>query len=96
MREQTARTHSRPVYRVVVTDVAEHAEGQIRELIQRKGGDLRLLFRSPPREPSRIHIHLGLRRIDDVLAALEGAGFAICAQGRVSIAEHSQENSRGE
>jgi hypothetical protein len=67
-----------PIYRVVLSIAGEErAEEQLREVIHRKRGDLRSLCSADPRHAGRMQVHLGLRRIDDVLAALEGAGFAV-------------------
>ncbi len=69
-----------PTYRVVLALPGEEcAEEQVREVIQHKRGDLRSVCHTAPRGTGRMHLQLGLRRIDDVLAALEGAGFGIDA-----------------
>ncbi len=74
-----------PTYRVVLAIPGEGcAEEQVREVIQHKRGDLRSVCHAAPggaaqKGTDRMHVQLGLRRIDDVLAALEGAGFGIDA-----------------
>ncbi len=69
-----------PTYRVVLAICGEErAEEQLRDLIRRKRGDLRSFGCASPQRGGRIDVHLGARRLDDVLAALEGAGFAIDA-----------------
>jgi hypothetical protein len=68
------------VYRVVLTmpgDVC--AERRLRHLIVQKRGELWSLQRSAPRRAGRVQLYLGMRRIDDVVAALEGAGFTVDA-----------------
>jgi len=69
-----------PVYQVVITvSEGQLAEQQLREVIAHKRGDLRSLCRIPPAHPGKLHVHLGARRVHDVLAALEGAGFEVTA-----------------
>ena len=67
-----------PEYRVLVTlkdDV--HAEGRLRDVVRRKRGELIALQIDTPGHPERVELLLGLRRIDDVVAALEGEGFDV-------------------
>jgi hypothetical protein len=67
-----------PIFCVVLAvPDQEGAEAHIRTVIRHKRGDLRSLSSPAPQAPGRLHLRLGVRRIDDVLAALEGAGFAV-------------------
>jgi hypothetical protein len=76
MKSQPAPAIAEPVYGVVLVDVAvQQAEQRIRQVIKKKRGELKKLFW----KPNQIYVHLGMRRIDDVLPALEGAGFNVCA-----------------
>jgi hypothetical protein len=69
-----------PLYRVVLSaSGGPAAERQIRRVIERKRGDLRRFYRDAERHAPRVHLHLGARRLDDVLTALEGAGFGVDA-----------------
>ena len=69
-----------PIYRVVLTmPLDARAERRLRHLVERKRGELKSLLCTAPRYPSQVHLYLGIRRIDDVVSALEGAGFAIDA-----------------
>ena len=68
------------VYRVVIINAMQpRAAQRIREVVERKRGDLKLLCHRPSARPNQVDVHLGTRRLDDVLAALEGAGFDIAA-----------------
>ena len=87
-------THLRsaPEYRVLVTlKDAVHAEGRLREVVRRKRGELIALQIDTLRHPDRVELHLGLRRIDDVVAALEGEGFEIA--GVVATSATGREGS---
>jgi hypothetical protein len=68
------------VFRLVLDSGGDElAEQCIRDVIVRKRGDLRAFHYGPPRRPHSILLYLGGRRLDDVLAALEGAGFDVAA-----------------
>lgn len=58
-------------------DTHARTERRIRNLITAKRGDLRALEQRNPRRPERLEMHLGDRRLHDVIAALEAAGFMI-------------------
>ena len=74
------RNGAEPTYRIVVTTSDDHApEQHLRDLVAHKRGDLRSLSRVQPAQSGTLHVHLGIRRVDEVLAALEGAGFEIVA-----------------
>src|SRR5437899_1110979 len=80
MKKHTDTASATPVYRVVLAHAAApQAEDRIRQVVEQKRGDLKALFWSVPGWPNQIHLHLGTRRIDDVLPALEGAGFDVRA-----------------
>jgi hypothetical protein len=69
-----------PMYRVLlrVGDVPRAAQ-QIRQVVGRTRGDLRRLTQGTRRQPPQVSMRLGARRIDDVVTALEAAGFDIGA-----------------
>jgi hypothetical protein len=68
------------MYRIVLTLPGNQRAERVRQVVAAKRGDLQLLARAAlPAHPCRVHAYLGLRRIDDVIAALEGEGFAIDA-----------------
>ena len=76
MQESIIAARTQPLYGVVLVDVTvQRAEKRIREVIKQKRGDLKALFW----RVNQVHVHLGVRRIDDVIPALEGAGFNVCA-----------------
>ncbi len=71
---------SRPHYRVrLLLGGSARAERQLIDLIQRARGDLHGLERRNPRRPEQLDLHLGQRRIHDVVVSLEAAGFAVAA-----------------
>lgn len=75
-----AHHHLEPRYCLVLSiEHRERAEQQVRKLIEAKRGQLIRLERTLPHKPTRLHAHLGARRIDDVITALEGAGFDVNA-----------------
>src|SRR5262249_52710642 len=70
--------HTAPHYQVVLTTADGGVmEEQVREVIARRRGALKSVCRMVPAHARRLSVHLGRRRIDDVLAALEGVGFDI-------------------
>lgn len=54
-------------------------EDETRRVITRTRGDLRRLARTGLHARAQMRLHLGARRIDDVVTALEGAGFDVVA-----------------
>lgn len=54
-------------------------EKTIRDVVARSRGELKRLGHTTWQQHARLHLHLGRRRIDDVVTALEGAGFTIDA-----------------
>jgi hypothetical protein len=69
-----------PLYEVVLsTNNGCTEEEAIRDVVQRSRGELKRLGHTTRQHHARLHLHLGRRRIDDVVTALEGAGFTIDA-----------------
>jgi len=69
-----------PLYEVVLSASKGCTEEEaIRDVVQRSRGELRRLGHTTRQHHARLHLHLGRRRIDDVVTALEGAGFTIDA-----------------
>lgn len=68
------------LYRIVlcVGDVGQ-ATQQIRQVVGRARGDLRRLTEGTRRQPLKVSLRLGARHIDDVITALEAAGFDVGA-----------------
>ncbi|HXQ21150.1 MAG TPA: hypothetical protein VN812_05710 [Candidatus Acidoferrales bacterium] len=68
------------LYRIVlrVGDI-RRAPHQIRQVVGRARGDLRRLTEGTRRQPLQISLRLGARHIDDVVTALEAAGFDVGA-----------------
>lgn len=76
VRPCTEGTLPGPLYRVLVTATDEDAGARIRQIVEAKRGELKSLGALPRLD---YVVHLGRRRVDDVLAAFEGAGFAVRA-----------------
>jgi hypothetical protein len=69
-----------PLYEVVLSTANGcAAEEAIRDVVQRSRGELKRLGHTTRQQHARLHLHLGRQRIDDVVTALEGAGFTIDA-----------------
>ena len=68
------------LYELVVS-VGVHCEEEpaIRHVIARTRGELRQLRHETRGPHARLHLYLGRTRIDDVVTALEGAGFDVGA-----------------
>ena len=66
-------------YRIVLSGGAgKRAERQVRDLIHKHRGELKWLHRSS-RAPAQLHLRLKAARIDDLVTALEAAGFEAAA-----------------
>ena len=68
-----------PRYRVVLSASALQRLVLLRRIIERERGDLRRLFHMTRRRSRQVELHLGGHRIDDVVTALEAAGFDVDA-----------------
>jgi hypothetical protein len=67
-----------PLYQVVIPLAALcDAEPAVRELIERHRGELKQLRHETQGRRARLHLYLGRRRIDDIVSALESAGFEV-------------------
>jgi len=70
---------AQPTFRLVVAaPKGKGPEQQVREVVQKARGELKWLHRDS-RDASRLHLRLRARGIDDVVYALEAAGFAVTA-----------------
>ncbi len=68
------------VFRLVLDVDSANQARRLRSLIARRRGELKWLSAPPAgQSPCRLHACLGSRRIDDVVAALEAAGFRVAA-----------------
>jgi len=71
---------SEPLYQVVISLGAVcNAEPAVRELVERHRGELKQLRHETHGRRERLHLYLGRQRIDDIVSALEGAGFEVGA-----------------
>ena len=69
-----------PLYQVIVSlDAFCDAEPAIRHLVERHRGELKQLRHETHGRRARLHLYLGRSRIDDIVTALEGAGFEVGA-----------------
>ncbi len=75
------RTHgSESRYRVrLLLAATVRAEQRLLALIRRKRGHLLRLERCTAHRPERVDVHLGARRIHDVVDALEASGLVVTA-----------------
>ncbi len=68
------------LYQVVIpVGVGCDEEEAIRRLVERHRGELKQLRHETLGRKARLHLYLGRTRIDDIVTALEGAGFAVGA-----------------
>jgi hypothetical protein len=68
------------LYQVVVSvGAGQDPEQAIRYLVARNHGELKQLRHETQGRDARLHLYLGRVRIDDVVTALEGAGFEVGA-----------------
>lgn len=68
------------LYQVVVAVSADRdPEQAIRHLVARNHGELKQVRHETLGRDARLHLYLGRTRIDDVVTALEGAGFEVGA-----------------
>jgi hypothetical protein len=68
------------LYQVVVSvGACGDEEYAIRHLVERTRGELKQLRHETQGRQARLHLYLGRTRIDDVVTALEGAGFDVGA-----------------
>lgn len=68
------------LYQVVIpVGVTCGEEQTIRRLIERHRGELKQLRHETVGRQARLHLYLGRPRVDDVVSALEGAGFEVAA-----------------
>jgi acetoin utilization protein AcuB len=64
-------------YRIVLSGAkGKQAERQVRELVVQKHGELKWLH-PDTRHPNKLHLRLKSRRVDDIVTALEAAGFNV-------------------
>jgi hypothetical protein len=69
-----------PLYQIVIPlGPLFDAEPTIRQLVARHRGELKQLRHETRGQQARLHLYLGRTRIDDVVSALEGAGFEVGA-----------------
>ncbi len=71
--------HQRSFRVLLNVETGERAEHLIRRLIKTKRGNLLAIERCGLRRRPRLHLRLGERRIHDIIASLEAAGFAVDA-----------------
>jgi len=65
-------------YRLVATGgAASTAPARARRAVERAGGELRWMHRDTRLRPAQLHMRVKVQRVDEVVAALEGAGFEV-------------------
>jgi hypothetical protein len=76
-----ARPDGEALFRIVLNvELTLRTRRRLRSLIHRRGGELKEVRSPETRRPDgRTHLTLGRRRIDDVVTALEAAGFTVAA-----------------
>ena len=66
-------------YRIVISGAkGKQAERQVREVVAQQRGELKWLH-PDTRQPNKLHVRLKAPRVDDVVTALEAAGFNVDA-----------------
>jgi acetoin utilization protein AcuB len=64
-------------YRLVLSGAkGKQAERQVRDMVAQKRGELKWLH-PDTRHPDKLHLRLKSRRVDDIVTALEAAGFNV-------------------
>jgi acetoin utilization protein AcuB len=64
-------------YRIVISGASGRlAERRVREVVAAQHGELKWLH-AEKRDPGKLHVRLKARRVDDVVTALEAAGFNV-------------------
>lgn len=69
---------SQATYRLVVSGSGGQAmEPRARRAVERAGGELKWLHREPHPRPQRLHMRVKIKRVEDVVGALEAEGFEV-------------------
>jgi len=69
-------------YRLAVTGgAAATAVARVRRAVERARGELKWLHRDVRMRPAQLHMRVKVRRVDDVIEALEATGFEVVSVG---------------
>ncbi len=69
---------SEATYRLVVSGGGSQAmEARARRTVERARGELRWLHREAQSRPQRLHMRVKIKRVEDVVSALEAEGFEV-------------------
>jgi len=63
---------------LLTLEAGKRSDSEIRHLIGRAPAEIKWIGRDR-QKPGRVHVRLKARRIDDIVDALEGAGFDVCS-----------------
>ncbi len=63
---------------LLLLEVGRRPDREVRRVIERVPAEIKWIHRDR-QKPARVHVRLKARRIDDIVDALEGAGFEVCA-----------------
>jgi acetoin utilization protein AcuB len=68
-----------PTYRLVLSGkkMSKQSEARLRKIIDQNHGELKWLHHDAKQRPAETHLRLRVRRVDDVVTALEAAGFDV-------------------
>lgn len=69
-----------PTFRIVLSGADGRSSlGRVRDVLAQQRCELKWMHHDTRRKPSQLHMRLRARHVDDVVAALEGAGFEVSA-----------------
>jgi len=63
---------------LLMLEAGKRSDREIRQVIERTPAEVKWIGRDR-QKPGRAHVRLKARRIDDIVDALEGAGFEVCS-----------------
>ena len=67
-----------PSFRLLISGTAAAgADTHVRRAVTRAGGTVTWLHRTPRKRPLEVHLRVKVKRVDDVIAALEASGFEV-------------------
>jgi acetoin utilization protein AcuB len=66
-----------PTYRLVVTGRSRAIEARVRRIVDRVRGELKWMHRDPSSTPIQLHLRAKLKRVDDLVTALEADGYTV-------------------
>jgi acetoin utilization protein AcuB len=66
-----------PTYRLAVSGRSRGLEGRVRRIVDRVRGEIKWMHRDPTATPIQLHLRAKVKRIDDLVTALEADGETV-------------------